>query len=87
MKPTTPARNKLDAFATRSSRGRHSQLENEPTAIQVQPSAMIYNQVRKQLWRSLSYVCGVCFFLMFLSKRNSNRDRDALVALERKHSE
>ena len=50
---------------------------------------MIYNQVRKQLWRSLSYVCGVCFFLTFMwqlavgdETRTSNRDRDALVALE-----
>jgi Domain of unknown function (DUF4440) len=50
---------------------------------------MIDNQVRKQLRRSLSPVCGVCLFLAFMwqiavgdETRTSNRDRDALVALE-----
>jgi hypothetical protein len=50
---------------------------------------MIDNQVRKELRRTLSHVYGVCFFLTFISrpaagneKRTSNRDRDALVALE-----
>jgi hypothetical protein len=56
------------------------------------PSAafrMIDNQVGKELRRSLSHICGVCLFLMSMSQlatadetRTSNRDRDALVALE-----
>jgi len=50
---------------------------------------MIGIQLRKQLWRGLSHVCGVCFFLTFISQpsagdetRNSDRDRKALIALE-----
>jgi len=50
---------------------------------------MIDNQVRKELRRTLSHVCGTCFFLTLIPRpaagdetRTSNRDRDALVALE-----
>ena len=50
---------------------------------------MIDNQMRKQLRRGLSHLGGVCFSLTFISQpsaeadlRTSNRDRDALVALE-----
>ncbi len=50
---------------------------------------MIDNQVRKELRRNLWHVCGVCFLLAFISRpaagdetRTSDRDRDALVALE-----
>jgi hypothetical protein len=52
-------------------------------------SAMIDNQMRKQLRRRLSHICGVCLFLTFTSQRlagdetrTSNSDRAALVALE-----
>jgi hypothetical protein len=55
----------------------------------VQLSAIIENQASKQLRRRLLYACGVCFFVMCISQpasgdemRSSNRDRDALVALE-----
>ena len=50
---------------------------------------MIDNQVRKELRRTLSHVCGVCFFLTLIPRpvagdetRTSDRDRVALVALE-----
>jgi hypothetical protein len=50
---------------------------------------MIDNQVRKELRHTLLHVCAVCFCLTFISRpatgnetRTSNRDRDALVALE-----
>jgi len=50
---------------------------------------MIDNQVGKELRRTFLRVGGVCFLLTFISRaaagdetRTSNRDRDALVALE-----
>jgi hypothetical protein len=63
--------------------------QKEAPATQVHLSALTDNQVRKQLRRSLSQVCCACFCLTFMwqsaagdETRNSNRDRDALVALE-----
>jgi hypothetical protein len=50
---------------------------------------VIDNQMKKRLCSSLSHVCIACALLTFLSRgaagdetRNSDRDRDALVALE-----
>jgi Domain of unknown function (DUF4440) len=50
---------------------------------------MIDNQVKKGLWRSLAHICSVCIVLTFVSRaaagdeiRTSDRDRNALLALE-----
>jgi hypothetical protein len=88
MKPTAPHRKKFSVLP-RGLRVADTFSAPEPGAIQVQLSVIINNQVRKQLQRRLSHICGICFLLTFISQhaagdepRNSNRDRAALLALE-----
>jgi hypothetical protein len=64
-------------------------IHKEAPPAQTQLAAMTDNQAKKQLPRSLSNFCGVCFLLTFISQsvaademRTRTRDRDALVALE-----